>query len=244
MCKIECSICIATHNKADILNAVLASIMSQNISFDFEIIVVDDNSNDKTIDVCLKHEGCVIYKQLIHTQSYRNPAIARNTAYKMARGHVVICQSDDVIHITPDSVEQLVLNLLPDTFTIATVFNTDINGNIVQHPLPMLTGIQCQRPLFFLGSILRSDLYRAGGNDELYISPGFEDNAFADSLIAGLGLKVRYDAKVVGHHIDHPRPKNLSYLVTPSRIRYQQRQHLCTTGQESWLSGYAWEYND
>ena len=241
----ECSICIATHNKSEWLDRTLESIVFQRPPFDFEIIVINDNSTDDTAEICDCYSDCIKYKQLIHNKPYRNPAIARNTAYKMARGRVLICQSDEVVHISQDTIEKLVVGLKPNTFTIATVFNTDIEGNIINRPLPILSGPQCQRPLFFLGAVLRSDVYKVGGNDELYTNPAFEDDAFADSLIRGLGLNARYDADVIGHHIDHPRPANLRKLVNPSQMRYKKRQKLCNSGQESWLSpGAPWIYRD
>lgn len=238
----ECSICIATHNKAAWLERALDSVVCQRPGFGFETIVVDDNSNDDTSRICDFYSSHIRYHRLEHANGERNPSVARNVAYRLATGRVLICQSDEVVHITPDSVRVLAITLQPGTFTIATVLNTDINGKRVRNPLEILTGSKNQRPLFFLGALLRSDMYKAGGNDERYTGPGREDIAFGNSLIHGLGLRPRYADDIVGHHIDHPRPGNLQQLSRPSRDFYRKRYRDCSRGTDSWLSPSApWE---
>ena len=60
-------------------------------------------------------------------------------------------------------------------------------------------------PLFFLGSLWRSDLYKVGGNDEDFVYCS-EDSWFADCLMKGLGLRPVYLGSLIGNHQDHPRP--------------------------------------
>jgi glycosyltransferase involved in cell wall biosynthesis len=235
------SICLATFKKPDLLADVLNSIAVQEIPFDYEIIVVDDGNDKATENVC-KNFPQVKLIQVKRDPVYRNPSVARNLAYREARGDVVICQSDDVIHITLNSVERLVLELQPKTFSIATVYNTDKQGHGIPWENYLLTGPTCQRPFFFLGVLLRSDLYAVGGNDERYTSPGYDDDAFGNALVYGLGLKANY-VDVVGHHIDHERPNNLGVLVEPSKQQYQQFYSEQVKGLRSWLSpGAPWLY--
>jgi hypothetical protein len=81
-------------------------------------------------------------------------------------------------------------------------------------------------------------LYKVGGNDEEFSSPGFEDNWFADCLIHGLGLKAVYDGDIVGWHQSHPRPNNISELVKPSEDLYIKKKEAC----EFKASGGSWVY--
>ena len=242
----ECSICIATFNKPAWLAKTLESIFRQNPSFDFEVIVVDDGSvNGDTDNICRRYDR-LKYIRIDRKPIFRNPATARNKAYKAARGRVVICQSDEVLHANLHTIYRLVTELEPNTFSIATVWNTNSQKKhmpLEQWPkITQLTGPMLKRPLFFLGALLRSDLYKAGGNDELYVAPGREDNAFANTLIYGLGLQPRYVA-VEGCHVNHPRPINLHHLCIPSTIRYRERYKNCTERKESWLSpGAPWQY--
>jgi len=236
----KASICMSTFQKAAWLERTLDSIFSQFPSFDFDVIVVDDGSHDETKEVCLSRTN-MTYIEIQRELSYRNPSVARNVAYKAARGEVIICQSDDVLHGSSDTIERLVTELRPKNFNIATVYNTDENGKGVPHEGYLLTGSTCPRPFFFLGSVFRSDLYKVGGNDERYTGPGYDDNAFGNALIYGIGLHPVF-TDVVGYHIDHPRPINLGALVQPSKKLYEhllkEQQH----GRESWFSkGAPWE---
>lgn len=240
----KCSICIATYNKASWLNATLKSIVSQQPDFSWEIVVVDDGSTDSTKEVCRSFPK-VDYVRIETDLSYRNPAVARNVAYRKATGDVLICQSDEVVHASDDTIERLVISLEPGTFSIATVWNTDKELQVKSlegHPkIKQLTGPQLKRPFFFLGALLRSDLYAAGGNDELYSDPGREDQAFGDSLMHGLNLSPRY-VDIRGYHVEHPRPTNLRQLCSRSNFRYRNRQRECSAGRESWLSpGAPWK---
>ena len=243
----KCSICIATHNKDVWLYKTLETITSQKPPFDWELIVVDDGSVDKTREVCEQFEK-VNYIKINREPIYRNPSVARNIAYKASSGDVVICQSDEVLHAEENTIERLVLELKPGTFSIATVWNTDEKGcykALKEFPkIVQLTGPKMKRPLFFLGSLFRSDLYKAGGNDEGYRGMGKDDIAFSDSLIKGLGLVPRF-VDVVGYHVDHPRPPAITSNKAQSDRYYAQRKARCEKRLEPWLSpGAPWYYVD
>jgi len=236
---------MATHNKAEILPLVFESILKQSPPFEWELVVVDDSSIDDTPQVCGAYPK-VRYHRIDRGEGFHNPAIPRNLSYKLASGDVLICQSDDVVHVSLNVIESLATGLKPGTFSIADVWNTDPEGNrkpLREWPsITQLTGPGFPRPFFFLGSILRSHMYEAGGNDELYTGYGCEDDAFAASLIHGLGLNPRY-VDVLGRHLDHSRPANLSEMTQHSEARLAERKRACVAGEQSWLSpDPGWEY--
>lgn len=201
----KASICIATYNKPRLLANTLASIFSQSVSFDYEVIVVDDGSPEtETEKVCNQYQLVYIRRE---KEGRKNPAIARNIAYKQARGEVIIAQSDDVTHASKNCIEELVVQLEEGRFVIATVLNVDETGKEIKdnYNLTYYTGPKNNRPLFFLGSLYRKDLYAVGGNDEEFIYPGREDVWFGLCLINGLGLTPHYSASIVGHHQHHVR---------------------------------------
>jgi len=216
----KCSICIATYNKPETLKKTLDSIVCQNVPFEFEVIVVNDGpSDDATYEVCGNYSFPLVWYvrhyrpgRTFGDRTYSNPAGPRNAAYRLARGEVIICQSDDVIHHSPDCIRNLVEQLQPKTFLLASVVNVDEQGHLYSNPNRRGYGDQLtvyvsplrRRPLFFLGSLLREDLYAVGGNDEDFTAPSGEDVWFGHCLINGRGLTPTYSATIVGHHQAHP----------------------------------------
>ena len=239
---VKASICLATFNKASYLEKTLESIFCQAPPFIYETIVVDDGSSDSTKYVCSNYSS-LTYIRIEREPIYRNPSVARNVAYRHARGDILICQSDEVIHVGNRVIERLVHDLLPNTFSIATVINV---SNAKSGTLPnglQLTGLENQRPYFFLGAIYRSDMYRVGGCDERFTSIGYDDDALANCLMSGLRLSPRYLPDVIGHHQDHPRPNNLSDLMSSSARLYAELCSRRNAGLEPWLSTIApWQY--
>lgn len=212
----RCSIVIATHNHETYLRHVLHSIRVQNVPFDFEVVIVDDGSDKPEVieELCSSY-SCILI-QLPQKGYYGNPSKARNIGLKRATGDVLICQSDEVVHHSWNTIELLVNSLVPGTFIIANVWNglVDENGSISTSEIdPVLrikpnlcyTGSDNKRPFFFLGSVFRKDIYSIGGNDEDFNEPGFDDNWLASCLENGAHLRAVYFDDIKGFHLDHPR---------------------------------------
>ena len=245
------SICIATHDKPAYLRRTLESIYHQPItdSGDVEVIVVDDRGADAwNSTVC--NDFPVKYIRIDGEEGYRNPAKARNVAYRAAIGDVIIAESDDTIQVTKNCIEKLVEELTPGHFVIANVINTDLSSNPVsidiENPgygkLLTLTGPNCLRPLFFLGSLYRRDLYAVGGNDEDFVAPSGEDQWFALCLMRGLKLEPIFSETIVGHHLQHQH-KSVKATAMPSGDLLKKKMILAMTGQIPWQSSSGpWPY--
>ena len=196
----KCSICMATFNHAPLLRKTLRSIFAQRVPFAFEVIVANDGSTDETAEV-LDDFPKVRAIHLPAKSAYVNPARARNAAYRQARGEVLICQSDDVLHVSEDTIERLCHDLRPDTFIIAGVRSADGEGVQGWYSHSVFR----PSPFFFLGSLFRTDLYAVGGNDERFVAPGYDDNWFGDCLLHGRGLKQVNRDDIRGMHQTHDR---------------------------------------
>jgi hypothetical protein len=224
---------MAAYNKPVHLARTLASIYRQKPPFNFEVIVVDDGSPDNANrEVCAEYP-LVTYIRNERPPGYMNPARARNIAYRAARGDIIICQSDEVEH-QGNAIEGCVRELQPGTFLICTVYNVSLTGKPIMHPLYEFTGVNEQRPLFFLGAVRRTDLFHIGGNEERFVAPGRDDAWFSECLERGAGLRAQYTDKVVGHHLAHARPPDMKQLVKPSEELYIQ-----LVKEARWVAGDA-----
>ena len=240
--RMKVSICIATFNKAKALDRTLRSIFTQGVAFPFEVIVVDDGSTDQTPKVCEKFGDLFpenfVCKRL-QSPGYRNPSVARNVAYREAKGEIIIAQSDDVLHHTPNAIERL-CEIPSGKFVLATVYDLQVETG---KRLRELVSPDLKRPFFFLGSLRRFDMYAVGGNDEEFTAPGFDDNWFGDCLMRGLELEPVFSSGIIGYHQAHSRPKNLAELVKPSAALYKEKVRAAEAGEIPWkASGGAWQW--
>lgn len=90
----EISIVVPVYNRKDYIMDTLDSILGQSF-LDFELIVVDDGSKDKTAELVKSIKDKRI--KYIYQDNSGLPAAARNTGLKIARGkYIAFCDSDDL----------------------------------------------------------------------------------------------------------------------------------------------------
>ncbi len=233
------SICVATYDRPEMLEKMLASIYRQQPTFKFETIVVDDHSpGTKTQEVCKRYP--VKYIRIPGDSGFKNPCLARNVAYRAAVGDIIIAQSDEVLHVGKDTIQRLVYDLRTGHMLFANVFPINERGGVdgeyvgpKRRPLPF----------FFLGSLFRSDLYAIGGNDEEFaVGPAGDDRWFADCLLHGLHVIPTFSTDIVGHHQYHASRSNPE-AEKPSLALYARKYASAVREETPWCSsGGAWEY--
>lgn len=202
MGKVDVSICIATWNKAGYLRNTLKSIRDQDPKVNYEIVVVDDGSSDDTRKVCQDFD--VVYEYL-DRPTLKNPAVPRNRACEIAKGEVLLMQSDDVLHMpytycqrtakyvygkrglpVPDHIENISTDCTIDKLYEvpekgvhwAACLNVRFNHHNPEASKTLGWYVNWWRrfqPLFFLGSMHKRDFWDIGGNDTAFIHPGAED---------------------------------------------------------------------
>jgi glycosyltransferase involved in cell wall biosynthesis len=232
------SICIATRNHAPYLQRTLESIFQQlpipNTSV--EVIVVDDGSNDETPEVLDRYP---VRHLRLENSSYGNGGLAKNIGLRAASGDIVIQQSDDVLHATPNLIRELTSDFPPGEFRIVTVYDFDSQTGNISH---QYAGREYPRPLFFLGAVRREDICKVGGYDpEFDGTIWFNDDWHGDGLVHGLGLRCIY-LPLLGLHQSHPRPK---YDKTSAKKIYRGKCKRAQAGDDPqlWLSSAgSWPY--
>lgn len=97
------SIIICTFNRHALLNKCLASLSKQKLD-DAEIVIVDNNSTDETIDIVEKYSGIIKNIKYVF-EPETGLSIARNTGLNNAITEWILYLDDDAIPF-PDMVER------------------------------------------------------------------------------------------------------------------------------------------
>jgi len=84
------SVIIPTYNGADKIGRCLASLRGQDYPASFEVIVVNDGSTDRTLEVLKQFPEVRVL-----TQANAGPAAARNRGAKEASGDLIVFTDDD-----------------------------------------------------------------------------------------------------------------------------------------------------
>jgi glycosyltransferase involved in cell wall biosynthesis len=115
------SVVIPAYNAEKYLAEALESVRAQTFS-DYEILVIDDGSTDRTAEIASSYDGV-----LFLTQNNRGAAAARNAGIRAARGaYVAFLDADDTW--LPSKLEKQAARLLDNprnqwTYTDAWVFD-------------------------------------------------------------------------------------------------------------------------
>jgi len=102
------SVLICTRNRANSLEATLERFFEQSLygDYDYELIVVDNNSTDRTKDVvtdcAARHPGAIEYIR----EPRRGLCYARNIAIVAAKGDVIVFTDDDVL-VSPNWLDEI-----------------------------------------------------------------------------------------------------------------------------------------
>ena len=98
MSEIKLSVIVPTYNSSNTIERLIHSLSNQ-IFKDFEIVFIDDNSTDNTVDLILKAlENSNIPSQLIVNETNKGPGYSRNRGLEKANGdYIVFIDSDDIV---------------------------------------------------------------------------------------------------------------------------------------------------
>jgi len=135
------SILTPAYNSAGYIEETVASVLGQTFP-DFEMIVVDDESTDDTIDV-VRRAADGDPRVVVISSSHGGPATARNAALRIARGQFfALLDSDDVW--MPDYLnEQLEVARRHPTAGVVTPNGINRGGELDGRPLwPATSGLR------------------------------------------------------------------------------------------------------
>ena len=196
------SIIIRTKNEERWIGSCLESISRQSRS-DFEVVLVDNNSTDRTVDKAREYGVTLV------TVDKFIPGAAINRGIEAARGDIIVCLSGHCIPVDEHWLENLVKGL--DDQTVAGVygrqephaFTPDLDKRDLLITFGLDPRVQVKDSFFHnANSAFRKSLWQQYPFDEL--ATNIEDRIWANQ-VQKAGLKIVYEptASVYHHHGIH-----------------------------------------
>jgi glucosyl-dolichyl phosphate glucuronosyltransferase len=98
ICKPEISVIICTYRRPDVIEAAIKSLVKQSLDPNkFEIIIVDNNSQDETLDIVQPFIRNLFPKVRFVIEDRQGLSYARNTGVELSHADIVAFIDDDAI---------------------------------------------------------------------------------------------------------------------------------------------------
>lgn len=225
---------VPSFNRRQILAETLAHLERQNAEADFEVLVVDNASDDGT-DALVKSmiDSSSLDLRYVRHDFSRGLSRARNLAIARARAPVCLFLSDDVwagdgmvsrhqdFHRSHRAAEEALLGRVATAPDASTPFTHWLDRSGIRGGYQRIGDRKDVPPQFFMAgnlSVKTSFVREAGGFDESYLI-GWEDIELGFRL-ARQGLRLHYDPEAFGHHF---HPAGLAETLTLQRQRGREQ---------------------
>jgi glycosyltransferase involved in cell wall biosynthesis len=212
----DVSVVIATKDRARYLERALDSLLQQQQAPPFEVIVVDNGSNDDTPAVVQRANGLSDIAVRYECEPEPNRGKARNRAIAVASGETVIFCDDDV-QAPPNWIAA---HAQAHAHGEAAVVNGPIL-NVASYddrPKPRFTNYSRAFLCTCNASVPRRALAAAGAFDESFDLYGWEDTELGVRLReAGLAWRFAWDA-----YIWHIKPPQENTIEVEARKAYEK----------------------
>jgi GT2 family glycosyltransferase len=209
------SVVVPTHNRLINLLQVLEALESQTDAPQFEVIVIDDGSSDRTAEIVPARRSPLAAGFTFRSQSNSGPGRARNLGVSLASGRFVVFIGDDTVpeprflaehaRIHRESGDDPLLACLgytgwPDGERV-TAFMDYINDYGLQFGYKLIRDGEIAPFNFFYTSNISIDrrLLAEHPFDTTFPSAAWEDIELAYRLDRK-GLRIRYNAAAITRH--------------------------------------------
>jgi len=214
------SVIIPTYNRSGVLLRCINALLDQTIpEAEYEILVVDDGSSDKTTDMLGEVGGTVHVEMYYLRQNHKGPAAARNLAIRNAKGDVLLFMGDDILASPTMLAEHVQWHRMHPEDNVAVLGYVTWSSEIPLTPFMQFLSehsdmqfaygiIQDEEDIgyqhFYTSniSLKRAFLLANGLFDEDFPDAGQEDIELGYRL-EKKGLRIVFNRKAVGYHL-HP----------------------------------------
>ncbi|MGC8718332.1 MAG: glycosyltransferase family 2 protein [bacterium] len=212
------SVIIPTRNRSKIVRECLNRILLQRYS-PYEVIVVDDGSEDDTLDV-LKDFSRFENFRYISIPERKGPAFCRNLGVKESTGEVLLFIDSDIFTLS-NFIEEHINTHKAHREKILVVGPVIGISNLNESFPQRGSLLDFSNAYFASGNVsLSKDLFlQVGGFDELFNVYGWEDIEFGFKL-KRLGVRSVKNSNAVGYHYQPlPSVEELEMLKEKERER-------------------------
>ncbi len=200
------SVVIPVYNGERTLGRTLQAIYASEYA-NFEVIVVDDGSTDRTVEIAHKYSCRVMKTQ----KKGSGPANGRNVGADAALGKYILFTDDDVL-VQPQTLSQIVSDFENDSSAAAVVGNL-VEENSMKNFFSRFKNLHHRYYIsifpkyihvtFTSITAIRKDIFqKANGFDTTIDTPSVEDVEFGQRL-TDLGYKILHDKTLTVVHEKH-----------------------------------------
>jgi GT2 family glycosyltransferase len=213
----DISVIIPTHNRLDVLKLNLEALATQELGdYEAEIVVVDNGSDDATVDWVIARATRFPYPLRVEIETTPGVSAARNRGVALSQGELLLSINDDTVpaddslivgHIEAHRESRKPLAVLgrigyPDSLLRSDPFMAWLERGPQFDFEHLEAGLQPLPNHYYTAhlSLTREQFLAAGGMDER-LRFGFEDAEFGYRLASsGTGLLYRGDLRLIHHH--------------------------------------------
>lgn len=215
------SVIVPAYNAVDTINNCLDTILNQNCSEDYELIVVDDGSIDSTAITVSQYKNVKLIKQ-----SNAGPAAARNKGVSEAKGDVILFTDSDC-EVSSDWVKEMVRPMRKNSEIIGVkgIYGTkqkELIARFVQLEYEdKYDKMKKEKYIDFI------DTYSAGFKKDVFLAAGGYDSTFpvacAEDIdlsyrLAAMGHRMVFNPRAIVFHRHPNNPKD--YLKKKFKFAY------------------------
>ncbi len=164
MNKIKISVIIPAYNEEKYIGECIKSVKRQKTENNYEIIVVDNNSKDKTKEIAKKHKVMVI------NEKKQGVGAARRTGTEHAKGEIVIHIDADTL-LYPDHLERVYEHFKKDSELIC------LGGIFLFYDAPLWKNILRKvlyKPVLFFANIMSKGVIGPSGNNMAFRNDAYK----------------------------------------------------------------------
>ncbi len=203
---VKVSVIVPVYNAREFIGKCIEALIDQTFQHDnYEIIVVDDGSTDRTNDIVKNYPVKYIY------QENHGPASARNNGADKAKGEIVIFTDSDCVPDKNWISEMLKPFEYPDVMAVKGAYRTEQRSIVAR--FAQLEFEERFEMLEKVESIDMVDTYSAGFRKDVFLKMGGFDTSFPVAnnedtelsyRMSERGYKMVFNPAAIVCHLKHP----------------------------------------